>query len=137
MRTKPADKFGMNIKSFLGITSSVTGVHGNQKVDRAIKSDSTHDRDANGQQLYQENKKKKEKMSTEQFDRAVTLLKDKNFVKEMNWSVVVITEEDIKYACVQASDGSLIRRISEFDLWDIFENQKPDETKGQLIKRTA
>ncbi len=127
----------MNIKSFLGITSSVTGVHGNQKVDRAIKSDSTHDRDANGQQLYQENKKKKEKMSTEQFDRAVTLLKDKNFVKEMNWSVVVITEEDIKYACVQASDGSLIRRISEFDLWDIFENQKPDETKGQLIKRTA
>jgi hypothetical protein len=130
------DVDSMNIKNLLGISGSVAPAKQASRVDRPIKSDSSHERDANGQQLYQR-EKKKEKMSQEQFDKAVSILREKNFIKEMKWIVVSVTENDVRFVCVHDQNNGLIRKISEFDLWDIFEDSKPDETKGQLLRKTA
>ena len=53
----------MNIKNFTGVNAVTTPVAQVGKVDRQIKSESSNqDRDANGQQLFDQ-RRKKEKMS--------------------------------------------------------------------------
>lgn len=126
----------MNIKNLIGNLSQVTAPTATAKADRPIKTDNTSDRDGNGQQFYQKDRKK-EKMTDEQFHKAVALLREKNFVKEMRWTVLASEENGLKYAWVQDNEGHTIRKISEFDLWEVFEDSKTEETKGQLLKKTA
>lgn len=126
----------MNIKNLLGNTVPTSPVSGASKADKPIKLDITQDRDANGQQFYQK-ERKKEKMTEEQFEKAVAILREKHFIKDMNWSVLAVSENDLKIAWVQDSAGKTIRKITEFDLWEVFEDVKSEETKGQLLKKTA
>ena len=126
----------MNIKNLLGNSAPVVSVLQTSKTERPIKTDSSHDRDPSGQQ-YSQQEQKKEKMTQEQFDKALSLLKQKNFVKDMNWSISSINENEIKYALVQDQNGNTIRKIIEYELWQIFEDAKPEETKGQLLRKTA
>lgn len=126
----------MNIKSLLGNSTPVSSVTQTAKTERPIKMDSSHDRDPGGQQ-YSRQEQKKEKMTQEQFDKALFLLRQKNFIKDMNWSVSAINENGIKYALVQDQNGNMIRKIVEYELWEIFEDAKPEETKGQLLRKTA
>lgn len=131
----------MNIKNLLGNTASspvsTSTVKNVAQVDKPIQADNTHDRDANGQQLYQKKEKLKEKMSREQFEKALAVLREKSFIKDMLWVVLAVYENDMKYALVQDSTGQVIRKIAEYDLWDIFEEHTQEGTKGQLLKRTA
>ncbi|MBY0452137.1 MAG: hypothetical protein K2P92_03810 [Bdellovibrionaceae bacterium] len=126
----------MNIKNLIGNLTQVTAPTAAAKTERLIKLDNTGDRDANGQQFYQK-ERKKEKMTDEQFHKAVGLLREKHFVKDMKWNVLASEENGLKYAWVQDSEGQTIRKISEFDLWEVFEESKTEETKGQLLKKTA
>jgi hypothetical protein len=126
----------VNIKNLIGNSAPATQVAPVAKPDRQIKADNTQDRDANGQQLYQE-ERKKEKMTDEQFRKALAILREKNFIKDMHWVVLAIEESGIKYACVQDVKGKGIRKISEFELWEVFDDVKSEETKGQLLKKTA
>lgn len=108
-----------------------------RKDERPIKSDESHDRDANGQYFSNKNKKK-EKMTDEQFDKALDLLNQKSFMKEMNWTAKKIINDDTKFAQVTSPSGEVIRSISEFDMWEIFSDESSAENKkGQLLKRTA
>lgn len=126
----------MNIKNLLGNTASITPATSVAKSERPIKADSSHDRDPQGQQ-YSQQEKKKEKMTQEQFDKAIALLREKHFIKDMNWVVLAFSENDTRYAWVQDRSGQSIRKIIEFDLWEVFEDVKSAETKGQLLKKTA
>lgn len=126
----------MNIKNLIGNVNQVSAPAPAAKPDRMIKTDNTQDRDANGQQFYHQ-ERKKEKMTDEQFQKAVAILREKHFIKDMHWLVLIAEEDGVKYACVQDSSGNSIRRIAEFDLWEVFEDVKSEETKGQLLKRTA
>jgi hypothetical protein len=126
----------MNIKNLIGNSAPIAPTNSGAKVDRQIKTDNTADRDANGQQFYQK-QNKKEKMTQEQFEKAIAKLREKNFVKEMNWVVLAVSEAGLKYALVQDPSGQSIRKIIEFDLWEIFDDFKSEETKGQLLKKTA
>lgn len=126
----------MNIRNLLGNLTPVAPATSVAKAERPIKTDSSHDRDPQGQQ-YSQQEKQKEKMTQEQFDKAIALLREKHFVKDMNWVVSALTENDVKYAHVQDRDGQTIRKIVEFDLWEIFSDAKSEETKGQLLKKTA
>lgn len=126
----------MNIKNLIGNSAPITPAQSVAKVDRQIKTDNTADRDANGQQFYQR-EKKKEKMTQEQFDKAIAMLKEKHFIKDMHWSVMPVNEGAIKYAWVQDQAGNTIRKIIEFDLWEVFDEISTEETKGQLLKKTA
>ncbi len=127
----------MNIKNLLGINPLISPTSQVGKVDRQIKSESSsEDRDANGQ-YFQQKQKKKEKMTPEQFEKALALLKEKSFIKDMNWNILAVVEDGCQYALVQDQQGAMIRQISEYDLWEIFEEPNQPSSKGQLLKKTA
>lgn len=126
----------MNIKNLLGNTIPIASTSGVNKADRPIKMESAADRDPSGQS-YSQQERKKEKMTDEQFEKAIAILKEKHFVKDMNWVVEAVTENDLKYAWVKDSSGNTIRKISELDLWEVFDDVKFESPKGQLLKRSA
>lgn len=128
----------MNIKNLLGLNAINTpATNKAAAVNRPIKSENTNqDRDGNGQEGYSR-QQKKEKMSPEQFAKAIQLLKEKSFVKDMNWEVLSIEESGIKYALVQDQAGSLIRKIAEYDLWEVFDSANEIPNKGRLLKKVA
>lgn len=126
----------MNIKNLIGNAAPVAPAKEASRVERQIKTDSSHDRDPQGEQ-YSQQQKKKEKMSQEQFEKAVALLREKSFIKDFHWVVLACEENGLKFAWVQDNSGVSIRKISEFDLWEVFEDPKTSEAKGQLLKKTA
>lgn len=126
----------MNIKNLLGNTIPIGATPSVNKADRPIKMESATDRDPSGQN-YSQQERKKEKMTDEQFEKAIAILKEKHFVKDMNWVVEAVTENDLKYAWVKDSSGNTIRKISELDLWEIFDDVKFESPKGQLLKKSA
>ena len=132
----------MNVKNLLGLGISPAEratTQSLQRVDRTIKSDNTQDRDANGQQFYDGKQKKKlAKMTREQFLRALAILNEKAFMKEMSWTAFELNDNDFFYADVRDSSSTTIRKINEHDLWELFEDVRPgEEKKGQLLKKTA
>lgn len=111
---------------------------GLRQVDRSIKSENTEERDANGQQFYDKQKKRRTRMTTEQFQRAIFILNEKPWMLEMSWKAYELIEPELAYAEVRDAAGTIIRRISEYDLWELFEEVRPgEEKKGQLLKKTA
>lgn len=131
----------MNIRGLTQIPSvTETTVNTADKVTAStslIKSEMAHDRDANGQQFYQRQQKKKERMTQKTFDKAIAALKEKSFVKDMNWMIETCEENGIKYALVQDTSGKVIRRIMEGDLWDVFDVTEQDRGRGNLINKAA
>lgn len=106
------------------------------KVERAIKSDSTNDRDANAQQFYDQNKKQDHgPMSDEQFKKAIDYLSALSSVKEHNWVVEVLTEDSKRFVVVKDNLGTVVRRINESDLWSLPFDK--DVRTGQLLKKSA
>lgn len=123
----------MNIKSLSPIAVTMTP---QTQAERQIKSDSSHDREPNGQYYFAQ--KKKNKMTDEQFDKALDLLNKKKFMLEMNWTAKKVIVDEIKFAEIRDALNQVIRTISEFDMWDMFSEESPVENaKGQLLKRTA
>ena len=128
----------MNIKNFLGFTPVSTPTQKMSSIERPIKSsESSPEKDANGQQFYSRQQQKKEKMSDEQFEKAILLLKEKQFMKDMNWLVEIIEDNGLRYAWVKDQAGTTIRRIAEYDLWEMFDSSQQVPNKGQLLKKTA
>ena len=68
----------MNIKNLNGLNPIATPVGQVGKVERQIKSESSQERDAAGQ-YFQQKQKQKEKMTPEQFEKAISILKEKSF----------------------------------------------------------
>lgn len=125
----------MNIKGLLG-AQIVPSVRPAEKVDRAIHSDMTHDRDANGQQLFDGDQGQREPMSEEQLGKALEHLRNLAAVKEHKWTVQLMKDEDQKrFVLIKDNLGNVIRRIPERELWSLsFDDQAP---KGHLFKKTA
>lgn len=123
----------MNIKGLSPISVTMTP---QTQTERQIKSDGSHDRDPSGQYYFSQ--KKKNKMTDEQFDKALDLLNKKKFMIDMNWTAKKTLVNEIKFAEIRDSLNQVIRTISEFDMWDMFSEESPVENaKGQLLKRTA
>lgn len=119
------------------IINSLPATKGANASEKAIKSEMTHDRDANGQAMYQKNKKK-EKMSREQAEKAIATLNAKTFMTDMKWVAVLIDDNGFFYAEVKDQEQNVIRKIAEFDLWDVFDLPTAENSqKGNLLKRTA
>ena len=130
---------GMNIKNLTGTSQILSGVNSKDSakpVEKSIKADESHDRDANGQALFQR-QVKKEKMTHEQAEKAVHLLNEKPFMKDMSWVATLVEENTYFFAEVKNLTGELIRRISESGLWEILDQVSSDPHKGNLLKRVA
>jgi uncharacterized FlaG/YvyC family protein len=128
----------MNIKGLLGnmVTSPIRNKDGQSKVERTIKSDESHDRDANGQQFYDQNKKQQQgSLSEEQFKKAVEYLEALASVKEHGWTVESIIENEKRFVLVKDNLGTIVRRIPESELWTLPFDK--DVRTGQLLKKSA
>lgn len=119
------------------ITSPIRNKETATKTERTIKSDSTHDRDANGQQLYDQNKKQQQQgsMSEEQFNKAVEYLLSLPSVKEHQWSVEIVNENSKRFVLVKDNLNNIVRRIPESELWSLPFDK--DVRTGQLLKKSA
>lgn len=129
----------MNVKNLAGsaIINALPSTQP-QSESKAIKSENTQDRDGNGQQQYQKQQKKKEKMSRAQAEKAIENLNAKHFMLDMKWVAVLTEDEGYFYAEVKDPNDVLIRRLAEYDLWEVFDTPVNEtSTKGNLLKRTA
>lgn len=124
----------MNIKGLFSNILPTNPIRPAGKTEKALKSDATSDRDANGQQAGGE-PEHREPMTEEQLQKALEALRNLPAIKEHNWIVELTVVETKRFALVKDANGNLIRRIPEIELWSL---PSPTENgKGQLLKRTA
>ncbi|HEY8272489.1 MAG TPA: hypothetical protein VIG33_16470 [Pseudobdellovibrionaceae bacterium] len=125
----------MNIKGLLGNILPTNPIRLIQKTEKTIKSDSTSDRDANGQQAGGGEQQQREPMTEEQLNKALEQVRNLSGVKEHNWSVELSVIENRRFVVVKDISGNIIRRIPELDLWTLPEGN--ESGKGQIFKKTA
>lgn len=126
----------MNIKGLLGNILPTSPIRPASKTEKAIKSDSTSDRDANGQQAGGGEQQHREPMTDEQIQKALEQLRNLPAIKEHHWTVELMLIENKKFALVKDTNGTVIRRIPELDLWTLPQGNEPG-AKGQLLKKSA
>lgn len=126
----------MNIKGFISNIIPNTEVRNVETIGKTIKSDSTHDRDANGQETYSQNQGEQQHppMTEEQLEKAMEHLRNLTATKEHKWTIELETNEDARFVLVKDNLGTIIRRIPELDLWTLPSDDSP---RGQLFKRSA
>lgn len=124
----------MDIRNAIG---SILPLNLNRKdpVDRAIRSESTTDRDANGQQSQQGAEDQKPPMSEEQLTKAIEHLRSLPVVKDHNLSLELVTIETKRFVLLKEPSGKLLRRIPESELWSL--QVVKENEKGQLLRKTA
>lgn len=125
----------MNIK---GLISNIipTEVRAVDRTERVIKFDEAHERDANGQQTFDQNHdEKKPPMTEEQLERAIEHLRCLPATIEHKWQVNLESSEEGKFVLIRDNLGNIIRRIPEIELWSLPTDQAT--TKGQLLHRAA
>lgn len=115
--------------------TTINTVKSIEKVDRSIQTDSSHDRDPNGQPGYDQNQKNNEPLTEEEIQNAMEHLKDLPFVKEHGWQIEMAMEGLTRFVLVKDDRGQLIRRFPESDLRTL--PLDLDDKKGQLLKKTA
>lgn len=124
----------MNIKGFFS-NIVPTEVRSIDRAGRAIQSDQTNDRDANGQETYSQNKEQQHPpMSDEQLEKAMEHLRNLSATKEHKWTIHLETRDNSKFVIVKDNLGNVIRRIPELELWSLPTDDSP---RGQLLKRSA
>lgn len=124
----------MNIKGLLG-NAVTTSVRPTERVERSIKSDMSHDRDANGQQTSDQNQKHNEPMTEEMLEQSMEHLRQLPAIKEHNWTVELLIENGRKFVVVKDSFLTVIRRIPELEMWTL--PLDAGANKGNLLKKTA
>ncbi len=137
----------MNVKGLAGqntIMNGVTPTQVTKSLDKSIKSDTAHDRDANGQAGYQKQKKRSvRKLEPHEAQKALKLLNEKKFMLEMKWQGFLIEENKYFYVEIKDEQNLLIRRMNEESLFEVLEEQlsaqdtSSEKSKGNLLKKTA
>ncbi|PWU21569.1 MAG: hypothetical protein C5B49_02435 [Bdellovibrio sp.] len=124
----------MDVRNVLGSILPVN-LFRKDPVERAIKSDSATDRDANGQMPQGEAQDRHPPMSEEQFKKAMEHLRGHSIIREHNLTVEGVQVEDRNFVLIKEPDGRIVRRITEQELWSLL--SVGDNEKGQLLRRTA
>ncbi len=125
----------MNIKGMISNILPNNDVRSVERVGKSIKSDETHDRDANGQEAFSgQNQEQREPMSDEQLEKAMEHLRNLSAMKEHKWTVHLEILPEGRFVFVKDNLGTVIRRIPELDLWTLPSDDSP---RGQLLKRSA
>lgn len=125
----------MNIKGFISNIIPNNDIRAVDNIGRAIKSDQTNDRDANGQEGYSQNQGEQHPpMTDEQLEKAMEHLRKLSATKEHKWTVELENLDGARGVLVKDNLGNLIRRIPEDDLWTLPADDSP---RGQLLKRSA
>jgi len=125
----------MDIKNALNQVIPI-GVRTKGPVQKSIKSESTTDRDANGQQAFGDQQEQhREPMTEEQLKAALEHLQGLAAVKDHGLSVELIEQSGKKFVLLKEASGKVIRRIHEAELWTL--QVMHDEKKGQILNKSA
>ena len=106
-------------------------------VDKSIKTDSTTDRDGNGQQQYQSQDERKPPMTEEEFKKYVEELSLLPAITEHN---LVVEPQEIngkRFVFLKEPDGTVLRKITEEELRTLPTVSVGESPKGQLLRKTA
>ncbi len=107
-----------------------------EKVGRSIKSDASHDRDANGEQTRDDSKNQHRPMSEEEFQQYLLKFSQLSAFKEHKWSVDWESHEKFnRILIVKDNLGNVIRVVPESELWDL--SLDDNEKKGHLFSKSA
>lgn len=124
----------MDVRNVLG-SLIPTNIAKKDPTERIIRSDSTTERDGNGQMPFGEGGEEKPPMSEEQLKKAIEHLANHAAVKENNLSVELQKIDGKNFVLIKEPSGKIVRRIPEVDLWTLKDVQ--DNEKGQLLRKTA
>lgn len=125
----------MNIKGLVSNILPNNDVRNVERTGKAIKSDETHDRDANGQDFTGgQQQEHKDPMTDEQLEKAMEHLRNLPAMKEHKWTVHLEQFAEGRFVIVKDNLGAVIRRIPELELWTLPTDNSP---RGQLFKRAV
>ncbi len=123
----------------MNIRGLITNILPVQKTDgaRAIKSEITSDRDGNGQmQQGEKDQTPDREMTQAEFEKAISKVEAFPGLKEKGFTVEGELSGSKRFVIVKDSEGAVVRRIPERDLWSLFDGP-PDSAKGNLLSKTA
>jgi uncharacterized FlaG/YvyC family protein len=107
-----------------------------EPVQKAIKSDSTADRDANGQQSFGgQQQQQREPMTDEELQKALEHLRSLSAVKDHQLLVELTVSAGHRFVLLKEANGKVIRRIPEAELWSLQIMQ--EDKKGQILNKSA
>lgn len=129
-----SEKSGMDIKGALNQVLPLQ-LRAKDQVQKTIKSDSTTDRDGNGQQAFGENPQQREPMSEEQLQKALDHLRALPVVKDHGLLVELVETDGRRFVLLKEPAGKVIRRIAEAELWSL--QAIHEDKKGQILNKTA
>ena len=125
----------VNIKGITNIYEPVQTAQAAKKAE--VKSGQTDERDSNGRREDQSDQKHHEPMSEEQLSQVIKTIAALPGVKNNHLIVSIEVRSSIKMAIIKDSNGEVVRRIPEKNLWH-FLTQGPDQdSKGQLLDKAS
>jgi uncharacterized FlaG/YvyC family protein len=110
-------------------------VRAKDNIQKSIKSDSTTDRDPNGQQAFGDQKQEHGPMSDDQIQKAMEHLRTVGVVKDNHLIVELVIVNDKKFVFLKEPTGKVIRRIPEHELWSL--QIMEEDKRGQILNKSA
>lgn len=125
----------MDIKNIFKVSPLAFLYQSKINKSQQLKTDSTTDRDANGQMPFSQKQKQKFN-NIDEFHEAIERLKKLPPVLEHHWSIHIVQSPPLP-AIVHLKDslGNIIKILDEPELASLLDQPIPH--KGQLIKKTA
>ncbi len=123
----------MNIKSITTPVRPVDIKPANQA--RETKTEGSHERDAQAFYGNPNQEQKKRKLTDDEINEVIEHLKGLPFAKDNNWTIRADKTGNMTVVYVTDSEGKIIRRIPEQDLWGLWMQKSSDQTKGNLLNK--
>jgi hypothetical protein len=129
----------MNIKTIIGQVWPIgrnTSEISKEIGGKPIKSDSTTDRDGNGQMPFHQGQgQDQQPMSDEEFAQALEKFKKLPVIKDKNLMVETQIVDHKRCVILKEASGKVLRRIMESELSILLQAQ--DKDKGRILSKSA
>lgn len=127
----------MNIK---GITNSILPVDLKARAEavtevRRQTTQNASDRDADGKQQQQDQQTPNRHLRDEEFEDVLKKIKALPGIKDSSLVVKIVMHADHRVIHIEDSDGQVVRRLSEADLWSLYFSN--GRTTGQIFDKAA
>lgn len=119
----------MNIKSIA--PNPVLSIDPKQRVDGNKRAQASADRDANGRR--EQEPETKRHLSQQEFDDAMKALEAMPGLKSNNLQLKVEIKEDCRIVMIVDSEGKIVRRLSENQLW--LATRDKDRQTGNILDK--
>lgn len=120
----------MNIKSIS--PNPVVPLDSKQRISGEVRTQSSTERDANGRQEHAEQEQKRH-LTQQEFDDAMKTLSEHPGLKSNSLVIKVESHEDHRVILIVDSNGQIVRRLSENQLW--LATRDKDRRTGRILDK--